>query len=474
MRIFLLTRPRKIVFICVVSLLLGLAASAFTPVGQRVAAQYLSRQPLAHFTSRPIVLSSAPMFASYTVTKLADTNDGTCDADCSLREAIAAAQANAGADTITFAPAVTGTITLSQGQLSVDSNLTIQGPGADVLAISGNDALGVFVTGANNTSAIMAISGLTITKGLSGNGGGINNFGTLTVTDCAIIDNRSSGNGGGIQNGGTMTIERSTIRGNSSSFDAGGILNFADAVLPGKLTLTNCTITENSAPASTGGIYNNNFGNPNPSLVTIVNCTIANNSGSNGAGIRTTTGGGPATTVLKNTILANNTPENINTGGVGVTVTSQGNNLVSDGGNGFLNQASDKVNTNPLLAALANYGGPTQTYALLPGSPALDAGDNAAASALALDQRGAGFPRVVNGVVDMGALESPVLAAALPCKLDMDGDNQVRANKEGLVLLRSMLGFSGAAVVNGTGISLGQWDSVRNNLNTNCGTSFAP
>ena len=90
------------------------------------------------------------------------------------------------------------------------------------------------------------------------------------------------------------------------------------------------------------------------------------------------------------------------------------------------------------------------------------------------DQRGAGFPRVVNGVVDMGALESPVLAAALPCKLDMDGDNQVRASIEGLVLLRSMLGFSGAAVVNGTGISLGQWDSVRNNLNTNCGTSFAP
>jgi len=56
----------------------------------------------------------------------------------------------------------------------------------------------------------------------------------------------------------------------------------------------------------------------------------------------------------------------------------------------------------------------------------------------------------------------------------MDGDNQVRANKEGLVLLRSMLGFSGAAVVNGTGISQGQWDTVRNNLNANCGTSFTP
>ncbi len=113
------------------------------------------------------------------------------------------------------------------------------------------------------------------------------------------------------------------------------------------------------------------------------------------------------------------------------------------------------------------------THRLLPGSPALDAGDNAAVSAIALDQRGTGFPRIVNSVVDMGALESPVLTGA-SCKLDMDGDDQVRANKEGLVLLRSMLGFSGAAVVNGTGISQGQWDAARNNLNANCGTSFTP
>jgi len=145
--------------------------------------------------------------------------------------------------------------------------------------------------------------------------------------------------------------------------------------------------------------------------------------------------------------------------------------------NNFCSGAGMKCGVDAKLDGLAFNGGSMQyayTHRLLPGSPALDAGDNAAAAAMTLDQRGTGFPRVVNGTVDMGALESAVLTAPFPCKLDMDEDNQVRANKEGLVLLRSMLGFSGAAVVNGTGISQGQWDAARNNLNANCGTSFTP
>ena len=119
-----------------------------------------------------------------------------------------------------------------------------------------------------------------------------------------------------------------------------------------------------------------------------------------------------------------------------------------------------------------NGGGLKYTHALRAGSPALDAGDNA--SATAFDQRGTGFPRIVNGTIDMGAFESPTLATVVPCKLDMDGDSLTTASKEGLVLLRSMLGFSGAAVVAGTGITQGQWDTARNNLNANCGTNFAP
>lgn len=126
-------------------------------------------------------------------------------------------------------------------------------------------------------------------------------------------------------------------------------------------------------------------------------------------------------------------------------------------------------NVDAEIEGLARNGGSTPTHALRPGSPALDAG---AAVASTTDQRGVGFNRVIGSAVDIGAFESPPLTALLPCKLDMDGDNQVSATKEGLVLLRSMLGFSAAAAVNGTGISQGQWDAVRVNLNANCGTNL--
>ena len=151
------------------------------------------------------------------------------------------------------------------------------------------------------------------------------------------------------------------------------------------------------------------------------------------------------------------------------------NSIVESAGNapaGICGAAGVICNVDAKLEGIAENGGTVQTYthALRPGSPALDAGSNTGAPAF--DQRGSGFARIVNGTVDIGAFESPVLAAVLPCKLDMDGDSQVRANKEGLVLLRSMLGVSGSAVVSGTGITQGQWDSARNNLNANCGTSF--
>jgi len=131
-------------------------------------------------------------------------------------------------------------------------------------------------------------------------------------------------------------------------------------------------------------------------------------------------------------------------------------------------------NIDAKLEGLANNGGTVQTFthALRPGSAALDAGDNTGAPAF--DQRGTPFSRIVNGVVDIGAFESPVLAAVLPCTMDMDGDNQVNALKEGMVFLRAMLGLTGTAVTNGTGITQSQWNTARNNLNANCGTNFAP
>ena len=100
--------------------------------------------------------------------------------------------------------------------------------------------------------------------------------------------------------------------------------------------------------------------------------------------------------------------------------------------------------------------------------PAINAGGNPAA--LATDQRGAA--RVVGAAADMGAFESHPSGSV--CNLDMDGDNQLTASKEGLVLLRAMLGFTGNAVTTSTGISVGQWAAARPAINSNCGTSFAP
>ena len=117
---------------------------------------------------------------------------------------------------------------------------------------------------------------------------------------------------------------------------------------------------------------------------------------------------GPVT--LGNTIVATNTAS---TGpDVDGTVTSKGHNLIgkTDGSSGWV--GSDLTGTiasplNPLLAALGNYGGPTQTMALLPGSPAIDAGNNALIpGGVTTDQRGTGYPRTVNGTVDIGAFES--------------------------------------------------------------------
>ena len=128
----------------------------------------------------------------------------------------------------------------------------------------------------------------------------------------------------------------------------------------------------------------------------------------------------------------------------------------------------NKCSTDPMLEALALNGGPTSSMRPLPGSPAINTGSNPAG--LATDQRGAA--RVVGTAADMGAYETSASSSA--CNLDMDGDNLLNGNKEGLVLVRAMLGFTGNAVTNGTGITPAQWATARVAINSNCGTSFAP
>jgi uncharacterized repeat protein (TIGR01451 family)/CSLREA domain-containing protein len=394
--------------------------------------------------------------AALVVTKTADTNDGTCDADCSLREAIAAASPG---DTVLFSSLFntpqTITIGLFANNLDINKDLNILGPGANNLTVSGNNLAKVFTVSAGNTVRLdaLTVSGGNGAGGIGfGFGGGIFNEGTLTITNSAVSGNSAadqgggiynaagmltitnstvSGNsaltevGGGIYNAGTLTITNSTVSGNSSAVaGGGGIFN------GGVLTITNSTISGNTAGINGGGI----FSHPN-SISTITNCTVTGNradsdgvSGGNGGGIAAFGGG-----ILNNAIVAGNfrgtatTADDIS---VDTIINTANNNLIGDAGssggithgsNGNIvgNSGTGTIDINTVLnTTLANNGGPTKTHALVCGSPAIDAGSNALAvdpannnSALTTDQRGAGFARVRDGdgdttaVVDIGAFE---------------------------------------------------------------------
>lgn len=321
-----------------------------------------------------------------TVTSNADSGAG------SLRQAIIE---SCDGSTITFNMSqVVSPITLTSGELLIDKNLTISGPGANLLTISGNNASRVFAIQSGKTATI---SGLTLTNAKTlGDGGAIFNQGTLTVSACAITNSSSPNSGGGASNDGTMVIIDSTISGNTGTVAGGGIAS------GGTLTLINSTVSGNTGD----GVSNSGTAN-------FTNDTLSGNT------VRGISNNGSGTVNVRNTIVAN-TPGSV--ADVAGTFNSQGNNLIGkrDGSSGFTDGINnDKVGTiaspvNALLAALGNYGGPTQTHALLPGSPAIDAANNcvtdvthcgdASIPQLENDQRG--FLRQVGAAVDIGAFES--------------------------------------------------------------------
>jgi hypothetical protein len=292
----------------------------------------------------------------------------------------------------------------NSGTLTV-SSCTLAGNSASDPVTDINSGGGIFNDGT------LTVSNCTLagnSGGEGGFGGGIDNHGTLTVTGSTL-----SGNSGiGIANEGTLTVTGSTLSGNSGiGIDTGGTLTVSDSTLSGNsrggifnggtLTVSNSTITGNTASGAgtAGGITNSAF-NANATAI-LLNCTIANNTGGQLFAGHTGIGTGRATIQLRNTIISGDgSRPNVFADSSG-TFTSQGHNLSSDDGSGFLTGPGDLINTDPLLGPLQNNGGPTQTMALLLGSPAIDAGDNTGASNT--DQRG--FPRIVGGTIDIGTFE---------------------------------------------------------------------
>lgn len=395
---------------------------------------------------------------TFTVSNTNDAGPG------SLRQAILDANARSDSpDVIAFDPAIfsgampqTIMLSLANGQLNVFDSLTIVGPGADRLTISGDDVVRVLrvqIPGIGSAT----ITGLRIADGLAdnfvatnqANGGGLwASNESVTLDGVVIADNQSNAQGGGIGvgRGGSLTIRNSTISGNTvvagGAYSSGGGIFFRSG---GQLLMENCTVSGNTAITRGGGVYffgdstgtangitirnstisGNSVTNSDAGLgshggglalyfsygaVTLQNCTITGNtvagtnSGQGGGGIAAVLGN-PSITAIS-TVIAQNT--NANAPDVLGTLNST-NGLVGSAAGATLpnygTQNNLPVGTNPLFVpgGAANNGGPVNTIALQAGSALLNAGANPAA--LTSDARGGAFVRSANGGVDIGAFE---------------------------------------------------------------------
>jgi hypothetical protein len=280
---------------------------------------------------------------------------------------------------------------------------------------------GVITTISDSTFASNSVTGgpavtLSLTEsGGPAEGGGIYNDGSMSIERCAFTANTATGGIGG------YGINAGPPGGPGGTSQGGGIYN-GDT-----LSLVNCTLANNAAVGGPGnpffGLSNpggNGFGgalydlsDPNNNgvgvagSIVITNCTLSANkalggiggppggSGPTGTGTAGNTFPASGTIQLINTIITAGIPAN-NSG----ALTDLGHNISSDASCAF-SATGSLNNTDPLLSALGNYGGPTQTIPLLPGSPAIDAADDSAAPPT--DQRG--FPRPFGGHSDIGAFE---------------------------------------------------------------------
>ena len=387
------------------------------------------------FTARILLLllvcfiaAGAPVSgATFTVSNTADSGLGT------LRQAVLDANAAASNDSIIFDSGIFNITVASPITIANNGTLDINGPGANVLTLTGTGAT-IFLSSA----ATFTLRGVSLTGG-SGGDAAVHATGGTTVLEEIVVQNYNSGAGitGAVYFGGGANhrIGYSTFSANTATSECGAIRNDSD------LTIVNTTITGNTTIGGGGTGAVCAIGG----TTTIRNSTIANNS-STGSGVY---GGGGvfvflnATANLGNTIVAGNT-----TNGFGpdiarfnssATLTTAGGNFIgTNDGNpaapnttafptGNPNGNADKVGTgatpiDPMLGPLMNNGGTTPTRALIFGSPAIDAGINANAAGLAYDQR-VGFVRIQDGNgdmianVDIGAFEFGFSPTAAPVSL---------------------------------------------------------
>ena len=368
---------------------------------KRLLTQKSSTSPVSKLRCEP--LEDRRMLATFTAMNNSDAGAG------SLRQAITDANSTAGADTIEFASSVTGQIDIASQLPAITEDLSIVGPGANVLTLAANGTGFRFFeindgnAGANSN---VSISGLTMTGAdvsvfaggeIERSGGAIINHETLTIADSAI-DSNTAFLGGAIMNrpGGILSVSGSTLSDNRALF-AGGAIHQQTTTT----NVVNSTISGNSADILGGAIYQL-AGAGTTDTLTIEHSTFQGNQ----SGVNTSIHSyGPGTKVmtLKNSII-----EGLIDNG---TVTGD-NNILGSSDPGITG-SNNLFNTDAMLSPLADNAGPTPTHRPQTGSPAINAGDPAAAAGVGTtpirDQRG--FSRVQGGRMDIGAIESNALPA---------------------------------------------------------------
>ncbi|MDR0258804.1 MAG: right-handed parallel beta-helix repeat-containing protein, partial [Comamonas sp.] len=379
--------------------------------------------------------------ASYVVNNPGDSdgsNPQACAQDntktCTLRDAVLQANLLGSAPVIQFDPSVFSaaapqTITLAHGQISLAKSMTIQGPGADAVTLSGGGTSRVLQIEA--AAQPVRVVGLSLAQGSSNGGSALLNHssGLVQLQNLVLANNSATpagysggnaalaqaGSGGAVYSDGTGTLEMegSTFDNNSAAQLGGGLLVVSGntATLRASTWVSNQGDLGGSALANLGSvahIENSTFSaNASPdaagqggtlfsqglSRLVLVNSTVAGNSSGNVGGISGAADGSDTPSLtLVNSIVAGNS------GGAEqvADIRSTGLNFVDGGGNVFTQDTPATIN--PGLAPLGNYGGNTQTLLALPGSRSICAGVASAAEVTVptQDQRGAARPYVAD------------------------------------------------------------------------------
>ena len=375
-----------------------------------------------------LVALAAPASASadtFTVSTLADSGKG------SLRAAVAEANDQVGSDRILFKTELAGSIPLAS-ELDVFDETHFEGRGAERLAISGSGVSRIFDLDVTTPGQPVTIVGLTLRDGSAAGGGGAirNADARLTIEESALTGNRAPAGGGGavaqLASAPLLVVRRSTFSANAAAGDGGAIV-----AQQGGVSIETSTLSGNAAAGDGGGL---SWSAPAPRSLSIDASTIAGNAaGGAGGGVRAA---GAGERFLDSSIVATNTAAG---GGADISsdpsgpAVAAGFSLIGDfTGVPLAPTAVNVLGQGPKLGALADNGGPTQTRAVLAGSPALDAGRSGGP-----DQRGAGRPFDLRSVplatggndADIGAYERALCGKAVINVIGTGGPDRLSGGK---------------------------------------------